>query len=361
MNTQIPLQFDVLCKTIAEPLNLGIISFDQALKIIDYTPSVQKLIYLEPSVDRMLDRGTDANVWKDWKSLIESVLKTGQKADFGTVKYTCEDRVRLLNIACIPVSDLTTDTLIGGVLALYDATEKLDIEHGLAQAERLIAIGKVAGKVAHELNNPLDGILRYVNLSLRIIEQGQPQKALDYLMHCRTGLQRMAQIITELLEFSRSTHLAFETSPVDKLLDDALRAMEAPLRNIDVQLIREYTNPLPHLKSDAVFQVFCNLIKNAADAMQRQGQLKITIRETANNWQIEFLDSGPGFDPKHLDSVFKPFFTTKSQGQGTGLGLAICKDILAKLDGHISAGNAPQGGGLLTVYLPLRNPYPSRS
>ncbi|MCI0498637.1 MAG: ATP-binding protein [Planctomycetales bacterium] len=361
MNDQPLLQFDALCKSIAEPLKLGLISFNQNLAVLDHTPFVQKLVYLKPSIDQMLMRGTDSNVWKDWKSLIHSALKSGQKTDFGTVKYTHENRLRLLNIACIPLSDPAGETPAGGVLVLHDMTEKLDIEHGLAQAERLIAIGKVAGKVAHELNNPLDGILRYVNLSLRIIEQGQPQKALDYLLHCRTGLQRMTHIITELLEFSRSTHLAFETSPVDKLLDDALRAMETPLRNVEVQLFREYTGPVPHLKSDSVFQVFCNLIKNAADAMRGQGRLTITLRETPTDWQIEFLDSGPGFDPKHIDDIFKPFFTTKPQGQGTGLGLAICKDLLAKLDGRITARNAPQGGGLFTVHLPSRNPNPSRS
>ena len=70
-----------------------------------------------------------------------------------------------------------------------DITEKRSVEQELAHAERLIAIGKVAGKVAHELNNPLDGILRYVNLSLRTIEKGSPEKATDYLLHCRTGLQ----------------------------------------------------------------------------------------------------------------------------------------------------------------------------
>ncbi|HOK94797.1 MAG TPA: ATP-binding protein [Anaerohalosphaeraceae bacterium] len=350
------LQFDALCKMIAEPLHLGLISFDPLLNIIDYTPSVAKFVYLEPTVDLALLRGTDTNIWKDWKSLLLSSLHTGQKADFGTVKYMHEGQVRLLNLSCLPVRNSDAADLLGGVLAFHDTTEKSDIEHGLAQAERLIAIGKVTGKVAHELNNPLDGILRYVNLSMRIIEQGQPQKAMEYLQHCRTGLQRMTQVITELLEFSRSTHLAFETSPVDKLLEDALRAMEGLLRNVEVKIQREYTAPLPHLKSDSLFQVFCNLIKNAADAMEGRGQLTITIRQTSSEWQIEFRDTGPGIDPKHMDDIFKPFFTTKPQGKGTGLGLAICKDILAKLDGRITAQNAPQGGGLFTVYLPLHNP-----
>lgn len=352
MTSNGPLQFDTLCKSISEAIQVGFISFDTTLTILDTTPLVAQLVHLESTIDQTMNRGTDTHIWKSWKTHIESALKANKKADFGTVRYQFNSTIKLLNITCVPIRYPDLETVTGGILTLYDIKDKMDIEHELAQAERLIAIGKVAGKVAHELNNPLDGILRYVNLSLRTIEQDQPNKALDYLQHCRNGLQRMAQIITELLEFSRSTHLAFETSPIDKLLEDALRAMENPLRQIQVELKRDYSDPIPHLKSDSLFQVFCNLIKNAADAMHGQGQLTITIRQTDSEWQIEFLDSGPGFDPDTVDDIFKPFYTTKPQGRGTGLGLAICTDLLAKLNSTITATNAPDGGGMFIVHLP---------
>ncbi len=361
MNTNNQLQFDMLCKSLANSLRFGFISFDRKLHIVDYTPLANDLVHLKPSIDQTIAHGTDINVWKSWKKLLESALEAKQKAEFGTVKYTRNHHQRLLNITCIPIVDPISDAVIGGTIALYDITEKLNIEQELAHTERLIAIGKVAGKVAHELNNPLDGILRYVNLSLRTIEKGHPEKATDYLLHCRNGLQRMAQIITELLEFSRSTHLAFETCAIDKLLEDALRVLEFPLRNIDVRLAREHTDAIPHFKSDALFQVFCNLIKNAADAMGGQGRLTITIRQMTDNWQVEFLDTGPGFDPGTIDDLFKPFYTTKPQGRGTGLGLAICRDILTKLDSRITARNAPEGGGVFTVHLPIHHSNSNRS
>ena len=361
MNTNDQLQFDTLCKSLAGSLGFGFISFDRELQIADYTPLASDLVHLKSSIDQTIADGTDINVWKSWKELLESALRAKKKADFGTVEYTCNNHLRLLNITCIPFIDPTSDVAIGGTIALCDITEKQSVEQELAHAERLIAIGKVAGKVAHELNNPLDGILRYVNLSLRTIEKGSPEKATDYLLHCRTGLQRMVQVVTELLEFSRSTHLAFETSAVDRLLEDALRSLEFPLRNIDVHLIREHTDSIPHFKSDALFQVFCNLIKNAADAMEEQGQLSITVRQTTNDWQVEFRDSGVGFDPDTIDDLFKPFYTTKPQGRGTGLGLAICKDILTKLDGHITAQNALEGGGIFTVHLPAHHTNSDRS
>ncbi len=361
MNTNSHLQFDSLCKSLADFLQFGFISFDRELRIADYTPLANDLVHLEASIDQTMAHGTDLNIWKSWTELLTSALEAKQKAEFGTVKYTRNNHQTLLNITCIPTMDPTSDAVIGGTIALYDTTEKLNIEQEMAHAERLVAIGKVAGKVAHELNNPLDGILRYVNLSLRTIENEHPEKATDYLLHCRDGLQRMGKIITELLEFSRSTHLAFETSTIDKLLEDALRSLEFPLRNIDVRLVREYTGSTPHFKSEALFQVFCNLIKNAADAMKEQGRLTITLRQTTKDWQVEFLDTGTGFDPDMIDNMFKPFYTTKPMGRGTGLGLAICRDILAKIDSRITAQNAREGGGVFTVHLPIHHPNSDRS
>lgn len=350
------LQFDDLIKYVSGSIQTAMISFDERLNTIDHTPPAEKFISLSESIVQSLRLGTDPNIWNDWQGFLETALESKRKADFGTVKYTKNSESRLLHIYCVPITDLNSQKLLGGVLILYDITDKLDTEFELAQAERLIAIGKIAGKVAHELNNPLDGILRYVNLSLRILEKEPNQKAIEYLTHCRSGLQRMVQIISEMLEFSRSTHLAFEASPVDKLLEDAQRAMEIRLRNIEVRVVRTSRESLPHVKSDSLFQVFCNLIKNAADAMDGRGTLTITIRKTETDWQIEFRDTGPGFSPEHADDIFKPFFTTKAPSQGTGLGLAICKDILEKLNGTITAQNAPQGGGIFTVHLPHTTP-----
>ncbi len=350
------LHLNALARSIADSCQSAIISFGANLEVIDYTPLAAELLKLEQSLDHTLSVGTDPNVWDNWTQLLEGTLKTGQQADFEIVKYSHGGTSRLLNILCAPFKDPDTGAVVGGTALIKDVTEKLDTEHEMAQAERLMAIGKVAGNVAHELNNPLDGILRYVNLSLRILDQNDPEKAREYLLHCRTGLQRMAQIITEMLEFSRTTNLAFETSPVNKIIDDALRAMEASLRDIEVDIIREYVAPLPHLKSDTVFQVFCNLIKNAADAMAGTGKLTITISQTNEYCRIEFCDSGPGVQAGNIDDIFKPFYTTKSKGRGTGLGLAICKDILDKLNGTITARNLPQGGACFVVKLPCGGP-----
>jgi signal transduction histidine kinase len=359
MNSREQLQFSGLIHHVANSLQAGGVSFDGDLRILEQTTIARRMIHPEATIDMALAKGTEGTIGKNWTNLIASSLGENQKTFFGKVPYWGLEGKQLLDIYCVPVSEENGAKVIGGVMVLYDVTGKMNSAHETAHWERLMAIGRVAGKVAHELNNPLDGILRYVNLSLRILEQGQPEKAIEYMQHCRSGLQRMAQIITEMLEFSRSSHFAFENSPLDKLLEDALRSLDGNLKTIEVRVVRPETGPLPHFKSDALFQVFCNLIKNAADAMEGKGTLTITISRTETNWRIDFQDTGPGFEPHLAEDLFKPFFTTKSPGRGTGLGLSICKDILEKFGGQITALNVPEGGACFSVYLPAAASSPS--
>ena len=112
--------------------------------------------------------------------------------------------------------------------------------------------------------------------------------------------------------------------------------------------------PLPLYRSDNLFQVFCNLIKNALDAMNDEGRLVITIQQVEQSLDIAFRDTGSGFPPEQAATIFQPFFTTKGFGRGTGLGLAICRDIVGKLRGRITATNNPEGGSTFTVSLPVK-------
>ncbi|MBU2597049.1 MAG: ATP-binding protein, partial [Planctomycetes bacterium] len=110
---------------------------------------------------------------------------------------------------------------------------------------------------------------------------------------------------------------------------------------------------LPTVKGGNLFQVFCNLLKNAVEAMPDGGKVTISWDISEDNVaMIKFRDTGPGFDPANSEAIFEPFFTTKT-GKGTGLGLAICRDIIEKYRGKITAQNFPASGGIFTVHLPL--------
>ena len=344
-----------LAESIIESVCLGIVAFDREFRIIRANSRAAQLIDIGEYIDRSLAAGTDAKVWGNWSKLLESTITTGHKGDFKAVRYSFNGQKRLLHIVCTPLKERTSQQVGGAVVVIEDVTEKADIEGQLAQAERFAAVGKVASKVAHELNNPMDGILRYLNLALRVIDKQDLDKATEYLHQCRAGLGRMVQIISELLEFSRSTYPAFEHGPVDQIVEAAVKAMESQAKGIDVQVIRDFSGDMPRFRGSNLFQVFSNLIKNAIDAMEGAGQLRITISDNEEMLMIEFCDTGPGFVPENAEIIFEPFFTTKRRGRGAGLGLglAICKDIIEKYDGRITARNVPEGGSIFTVHLPL--------
>lgn len=238
-------------------------------------------------------------------------------------------------------------------------TEKAGTQQQSDDTERLATIGKLASKVAHELNNPLDGILRYINLTLRTIEQENLEKPKEYLIQCRQGLMRMVQIVSELLEFSRSTHASLEHAKIEQLIEDAIKTMASSVEASNVQVSTNYDPNIPQIRAGNLFQVFCNLIKNALDAMPDGGELNIRTSLVADDTAVvEFRDTGIGFARKDAEAIFEPFFTTKDKSKGTGLGLAICKDIIERYHGKITAENAAGGGSVFTVYLPVNSNRP---
>lgn len=340
---------------VSEHMGLDLILFNHDLQILYSTPHASAILEVSDSVDKTMSAGTDEKIWDRWTTIFHNALRVDQKMEFRDVRYKKNQKQHHLDLTCIPLPDRNQETQSRGILLIQNTSGVSSFEGRQAHAERLIAIGKVAGRVAHELNNPLDGILRYINLSIRVLNEGQIEKTQEYLRQCRTGLQRMIQILGELLEFSRSTCLTCEKLPADRLLADAIKTLEHSLNGIQVMIDRRFKGAGPVVHTNSMFQVFCNLIKNAADAMQGSGSLTISIDQSDTAWILSFRDTGPGFDPASTEALFQPFYTTKAPGRGTGLGLAICKDILERLGGSISAVNAPEGGSIFTVTLPLRD------
>ncbi|MEN6308680.1 MAG: ATP-binding protein [Anaerohalosphaeraceae bacterium] len=338
-----------LLRSVCDLFDLGIILYNFRYEILSFSPAASRFIELCGAVDLSLATGTDSKV--QWRQVLGEVLGEGKNIRLSSVRYCFQRKNWLLDILCTPVYD-ADGVISGGAVILVDVTDKVSRENEIVQAERLISIGKVAGKVAHELNNPIDGILRYLNLAIRVLEQGQPEKARDYLIQSRTGLMRMVGIISELLEFSRGTHQAMEPVPLDKMVDDALDTMRAVLTGLNVRTVKHYEGHCLLMRNDSLCQVFCNLIKNAADVMEGKGALTITLEQAGTNWLVHFQDTGPGIPAELTTAIFQPFFTTKSAGRGTGLGLAICKDIVEKYRGTITVECPSTGGSIFTVCLP---------
>ncbi len=355
LSEQRPCDTDIsiLAEQIIHCLPVGIVAFDMNFNIIQTNHIVSDMIAVHKRIDASLAAGTDSTIWDNWTELLKNSIAKNNISSFENVAYHHNNTKKLLNIFCAPLKDTHKKTF-GGTIVVEDITEKVKIQRQLAEAERLASIGKLASKVAHELNNPMDGIMRYINLTIRTLEKEKSQKPAEYLNQCKKGLQRMIQIITELLEFSRSTKTTPELTGIDNLIEEAISTIESRFDSTHIKIVRDYCKPMPKIISSNIFQVFCNLIKNAFDAMEKGGTLTISCRTSEDNTAvIQFCDTGPGIAAENINSVFEPFFTTKTQSRGTGLGLAICKDIVEKYGGNITAKNAPVRGSIFSVHLPL--------
>jgi len=257
----------------------------------------------------------------------------------------------------------SSDSADAMVMIQLDRREASDsVDDQLELTQRLTSLGRIATRVAHELNNPLDGILRYVNLALRTLDQPAPDKLRSYLSQSRTGLLRMVQIIADLLEFSRNTDGEFDDVGINRVIEQAIQSHAATAQRCQVVVAADFHSvDMPSVRGGRLFQVLSNLIKNALDAMPDGGRLTITSGVAEQEVVIQVLDTGPGL-PHPPQKLFEPFFTTKPAGAGTGLGLAISRDFVEDMGGSITAANQPGGGAQFTIRLPLaRCLVPSRS
>jgi signal transduction histidine kinase len=342
-----------MASTVIQNLPVGVVCFRTDLKIIDSNRCARQMLHETPDIVEALSTGTDPQIDGQWAPKLQQSLLSGETCAFNEISYHKNGRKSILQVTCSPLMDSQTRESLGGVLVINDVTMRRGLANELAEAERLAAVGKLAARVAHELNNPLDGILRYINLTLRVIDSDKPAEASRYLQESRKGLLRMVQIISELLEFSRSTYSAFEEADINKIVEDAVHSMENQAVEAKVELKRHYGTEMPNVRSGNLYQVFLNLIKNAIDAMEGGGRLDITTRREKDAAVMEFADTGMGLSEEVLAKMFEPFFTTKSVGKGTGLGLAICKDIIERYGGQIGAGNRAEGGCVFTVRIPV--------
>lgn len=223
----------------------------------------------------------------------------------------------------------------------------------LIQQEKLSALGTVVAGVAHELNNPLMGILNYVEYARDRAESEGGRKALDKAEH---EVRRITGIVRNMLSFSRSGESFVGRADARASLHQALDLVGADLRKHRIVVETALPDELPAVvaTADGLQQVFLNLFINARDAMKNADtrQLHIASREAGERLMIDVSDTGPGVSQAVLHRIFDPFFTTKPAGEGTGLGLSVSRNILAGFGGELSYAASPGGGATFTVSLP---------
>ena len=236
----------------------------------------------------------------------------------------------------------------------------------LVQSDRLATLGQLAASVAHEINNPVSGVLNLSMLLERLMASGYypPGREAEfrkYLSLISTETARVGRIVSDLLAFSRRSKPQRAPADLNKLVRTTLGLTDHKLKLIGAEVILDLQNNLPLIECDSsqIQQVILNLVLNGAQAMQSKGGGTLTIRtrliSLENTVELAVQDTGEGIAPENISKIFDPFFTTKAEGKGVGLGLAVLYGIVQAHEGEVEVMSHRNEGTTFTVTLPLKS------
>ncbi|HOV89843.1 MAG TPA: ATP-binding protein [Syntrophorhabdaceae bacterium] len=235
---------------------------------------------------------------------------------------------------------------------LKDKTERIKrIENELIKANKLSALGELAGSIAHEIKNPLISIQGFAK---RIQNTEDADKINKYSKFIEKEAERLSNVLSRLLNFSRTEEPKIEVLNINDIIEDTVLFMEHHLTRFKNIVLEVYkTDNLPQVKVDKIHiqQTLVNLIMNAAQAMPNGGLIKIKTGIEGDYVYISVTDNGVGIKKEILDKIFEPFFTTKEKGEGTGLGLSLCKRLVEANKGKIEVESKEGDGATFKILL----------
>jgi two-component system NtrC family sensor kinase len=228
--------------------------------------------------------------------------------------------------------------------------ENMRLHQQLVRSEKLAALGQLVAGVAHELNNPLTGIIGYTDLLGSEVEGQAAMKRVEKL---GKEARRMKRIVDGLLRFARQNNSAARSTSLETVLHDVIQLREYHLRQRGIHVNVEIEPALPPMAigEDELKQILLNILNNSIDALEESVRREIWIRASHHSGRVVILfeDSGPGFTD--LNRAFDPFYTTKPVGKGTGLGLSICYGVVQECGGKITIANKQPYGASVVVDL----------
>jgi two-component system NtrC family sensor kinase len=233
--------------------------------------------------------------------------------------------------------------------------ELVAMQARVAQSERLASLGMLAAGVAHEVNNPLGGILALTALTVEDMRDNDPNR--ENLEEVIRQTERCRDIVKGLLEFSRQSKSNTELVDLNKVLEDTLSLVSKQALFFNINVVQDLAPELPGVIADGsqFQQVFMNILMNAVQAMDERGTITIVTRHrrAGNAVEVAISDTGHGIPPEQIDRIFDPFFTTKASGRGTGLGLSIAYGIVTTHRGTISVHSEVGKGSTFTIRMPV--------
>jgi two-component system, cell cycle sensor histidine kinase and response regulator CckA len=362
-------------RNLFETMAQGVIYYDSEARIISGNPAAERILgvpldqlqgrtALDPSFNATHEDGSDLST--ETHPAVVS-LKTGKNTDSITMRIfnPKERQYRWILMAGVPQFKRGERRPSQVYITFDDITERRMLREQLAQAQKMEAIGRLAGGVAHDFNNLLNVIIGYSDLLLLRMQEGDQRSAVENI---RKAAGTAAALTRQLLAFSRREALAPKVLDLNRVVSDIARMLPRLIgENIQIETVLSPELGRVRAGVGQIEQVILNLAANGRDAMQNGGKLTI---ETKNVYQhggdarhrrtvpagwyvgLTVTDTGKGMDENTLSRIFEPYFTTKEMGKGTGLGLAAVYGIVDQTAGHIWVDSKPGHGTTFEIYLP---------
>ncbi|MBI3398901.1 MAG: PAS domain S-box protein [Deltaproteobacteria bacterium] len=279
-------------------------------------------------------------------------VKEGVKQTYGVevVSKSGEIRYAILSISPIRAKEGRIVEVLG---IAKDITEQKKFEQQIAHTEKMSAIGQLAAGIAHEINNPLGGILNCL-YNLRKNKFSAERKE-EYYKSMEDGIHRVKKIVSQLLDFSGQHEPEFTSVDINGLIEEVLFFLNYAFSKKGIKIEKAFDSDLPRLTLDRhkIQQVFTNILLNAVQAIEGKGEITVKTK-LENGWCcVDIEDTGKGIPPNILPRIFDPFVTTKDVGKGTGLGLSVSKGIVDMHDGKIDVKSAIGKGSVFNIKLPM--------
>ena len=290
------------------------------------------------------------------------LIKEGVLREHNFNFITKEKKALPTSISCSAMKN-NEGKLIGIIIIAQDIRDKMEIEAQLIQSAKLSALGELTAGVAHELNQPLNGIKIISQSILRDIKNNSldTQYLNEDLNEIVNQVNRMADIIDHMRIFSRKSDV-MSKEPVDlnSVIENACSFLKQQLRNHNIELNKELNKELPKIVGDQIRleQVILNLLSNARNALEKTDKKNkridiILSKINDNDLMIEVKDNGTGIPEVLLEKIFQPFFTTSEPGKGTGLGLSISNTIIEEHNGNIKVESKLGEGSTFKLTFPI--------
>jgi two-component system sensor histidine kinase HydH len=332
---------------VVESMADGLLSVDAQGRITTANPRASQLLALS---QENLEERSFADVFSRTSLTLDPVLRRGlalEEREIGWMSSNSEETP-----LAVSVTPLTGDQgeVSGAVVLLRDLRTLKALQQRVERTERLAALGRLAAGVAHEIRNPLGairGLVQYFQVTWK--EHSEQRVYLDVILH---EVDRLNRVVSDLVEFARPREPQREPHDLVEIVRHAVTLVQSDVRAKGIHIVHDLEERLPSLlvDRDLVLQALLNILLNAVEAMEPDGELRIRLADSSGWVELAIQDTGCGVPPEHLGRLFDPFFTTKQQG--TGLGLAIAHRAIQAHDGEIIIDSTPDMGTTVTIRLP---------